>query len=147
MQARACLHLALILPRYEDEPQLIAIPMSCTMGWVQSPPTFCTVSETICDRANQLMRESPLSAAEHRLEEAAAIMDDTNPSWLPCPCLDKDTIADKALADIPGVSSLPVEAERTAPPSNRPLSRPLAQTDVFIDDFIQLVQGRPKHSV
>ena len=32
--------------------------MSCTMGSVQSPPTFCTVSETICNRANQLMRES-----------------------------------------------------------------------------------------
>jgi hypothetical protein len=29
-----CPQLAIIMPRYEDEEQLIAIPMACTMGWV-----------------------------------------------------------------------------------------------------------------
>ena len=31
-----CPRLALVLPRYENEPQLVAIPMSSTMGWGQS---------------------------------------------------------------------------------------------------------------
>ena len=31
-----------------------------------------------------------------------------------------------------------------APPSNRPLSKPLAATDVFVDDFVQLAQGGPR---
>ena len=51
-----CPKLASIMPRYEGEPQLVAIPMSCTMGWVQSPPTFCAVSETICDVADANIR-------------------------------------------------------------------------------------------
>ena len=53
LRARDCLRLALLLPPYEDEEPLVAIPMSCTMGWVQSPPTFCTMSETACDAANR----------------------------------------------------------------------------------------------
>ena len=32
-----CPRLSIILPRYEGEEQLIAIPMSTTMGWVQIP--------------------------------------------------------------------------------------------------------------
>ena len=46
LKASDCPRLAIILPRYPGEPQLIAIPMSCTMGWTQSPPTFSVMSET-----------------------------------------------------------------------------------------------------
>jgi hypothetical protein len=35
-----CPRLAVILPLYKGEEQLVAIPMSSTMGWEQSPPTF-----------------------------------------------------------------------------------------------------------
>ena len=31
-----------------------------------------------------------------------------------------------------------------APPSNRPFTKPVGTTDVFVDDFIQLGQGGPK---
>ena len=65
---RDCLRLSLLLPRYGDEPQLIGIPMACTMGWVQSPPTFCAMSETVCDRANQLWRERGSDSCPHRLD-------------------------------------------------------------------------------
>ena len=46
LRARDLLRLALVLPKYEGEPQLIGIPMSSTMGWMQSPPSFSTMSET-----------------------------------------------------------------------------------------------------
>ena len=77
MFLHACdvLKLALVLPEYDDEPQLIAIPMSSTMGWVQSPPTFSTMSETICDLANQYIRQHGLRVEPHRLEELAAPME------------------------------------------------------------------------
>ena len=67
---RDCLRMALILPRCEGEPQLIGIPMACTMGWVQSPPTFCTMSETVCDHANALFRPTWLQrpAAQTRVQ-------------------------------------------------------------------------------
>jgi hypothetical protein len=67
LRALDCLRLALIMPPYEGEPQLIAIPLSCTMGWVESPPSFSTMSETVCDRANARFASSPLSALPHRL--------------------------------------------------------------------------------
>ena len=56
LDALDCLKLAALLPRYGDEPQLVGIPMSCTMGWAQSPPTFCAMSETACDLVNLRLR-------------------------------------------------------------------------------------------
>ena len=32
--------LAVLMPRYEGELQLVAVPLSLTMGWVSLPPTF-----------------------------------------------------------------------------------------------------------
>ena len=52
LNAKDCLALLLVLPKYNDKAQLLAVPMAMTMGWVQSPPTFCIMSETVCDRAN-----------------------------------------------------------------------------------------------
>jgi hypothetical protein len=46
LRANDCPRLAIILPVYPGEDQLVAIPMACTMGWVESPPTFCAMSET-----------------------------------------------------------------------------------------------------
>ena len=75
-----CLRLALVMPRYEGEEPLVAIPLACTMGWVQSPPTFCTMSETICDVANQKIRDRPPLKETHRLEATARSMNDNNRS-------------------------------------------------------------------
>ena len=44
--------LSILLPRYEGEPQLVVIPLSTTMSWVSSPPTFCAASKTVADLAN-----------------------------------------------------------------------------------------------
>ena len=60
-----CLRLSIVLPRYDGEPQLVGIPLACTMGWVQSPPTFCTMSETVCNIANAMINQSPASAPPH----------------------------------------------------------------------------------
>ena len=44
--------LAVLMPKYDGELQLIAVPLSLTMGWVSSLPTFHAVSETATDIAN-----------------------------------------------------------------------------------------------
>ena len=75
LRARDLLRLALVLPKYEGEPQLIGIPMSSTMGWMQSPPTFSTMSETACDLANRLIREHGLTVQPHRLEALLILRD------------------------------------------------------------------------
>ena len=76
LEANQCLRLAVILPKYPGECQLIGIPLSCTMGWTQSPPTFCTVSETIADLSNAKFKGSPTYCPEHRLNQAAQAQDD-----------------------------------------------------------------------
>ena len=137
LRAIDCLRLAIVLPKYEGEPQLIGIPLACTMGWVQSPPSFCTMSETICDIANQRTRSSPHHAEPHRMEPHASAGDDLSYDWTPRAREPDAHAADLAL----GAKATAPVLEETAPPSNRPLKRPLGSTDVFVDDFIQLGQG------
>ena len=144
-----CLRLCVILPCCGNEPQLVGIPMACTMGWVQSPPTFCTMSETVCDLANARFNRSPLQVEPHRLEPQAAERDDLSPSTEPRPRGAENAQADLLLAsaasgDTRAEPTLANEAEWTAPPSNSPHSRPLGHTDVFVDDFIQVGQGGPR---
>lgn len=44
--------LAVALPKFPDEEQLLALPLVLPMGWVSSPPYFCAVTETIADLVN-----------------------------------------------------------------------------------------------
>ena len=143
IQALGCLRLALVLPKYPGEIQLIAIPMSCTMGWVQSPPSFCTMSKTICDITNQrttLKAPTPV----HRCEATESAIDILDYSMIPRPCNLDDSEAYRILCAIPGVDLSPRDfnnPDKVAPPSKALLKKPLAVTEVFIDDFIQLGQG------
>ena len=68
------LAMTVILPTYEGEEPMVAVPLVLTMGWINSPPTFCAVTETACDIANDRMyrRYAPI----HRLEHLAATHDD-----------------------------------------------------------------------
>jgi len=66
--------LATILPTEPGEPQLIAIPTVLTMGWINSPPTFCALTETICDITNKRMYRH--HAPPHRLETVVEPMDE-----------------------------------------------------------------------
>ena len=61
-----CLRMSIILPKCPGEPQLIGIPMACTMGWVQSPLTFCSMSETVCDLANGYAQDLSRFGTPHR---------------------------------------------------------------------------------
>ena len=113
------------------------------MGWVQSPPTFCVMSETVCDVTNAAFNKAPFAGTEHRLESMAAADDDVSPSMEPRPHLPEDLEADARLQAVPGVTPLAECDAGPAPPSNKPMKRPLGDTDVFMDDFLQLGQGSP----
>ena len=47
------------------------------------PPTFCTMSETVCDLANAAILALPSSALPHRMEAAASSQDDLSFSTTP----------------------------------------------------------------
>ena len=101
LKPQACLPLAILPPVYDDEGPLVAIPMSTTMGWVQSPATFCTMSETVCDLANGRFKAKP-PAPSHRLETLCSAQDDLSPSWEPRAWDEEDHMANLALAAVPG---------------------------------------------
>ena len=90
LNAPQCLRLAMIPPRYDGEEPLIAMPMSTTMGWVMSPPTFCVMFETIADRANANFRARPMTPPDHRLRKAAEACDDLRPPGSPEPRTDEE---------------------------------------------------------
>ena len=49
--------LGVCLPPVLDGKTLVAFPLVITMGWVESPPQFCSVTETVADLANTALRE------------------------------------------------------------------------------------------
>jgi len=137
-----CLRLSIILPKYDDEPQLVAVPMACTMGWVQSPPTFCAMSETATDLINDRIDSPDYEPPPHRLDNLVT----TGDHWDPEPMLKgpEDSASDARLQEHCQPPRSSPETER-APPSNLLADRPVGATDVYMDDFIQAYQGAPSH--
>ena len=110
------LSLACLLPKEPNEPQLIAVPLALPMGWVESPPFFCAVTETVADLANS--RLSRNQVPYHRLENEA--------------------IRTAPVTKVPTLITPPPVPFR---PSQRMRTTPVGSIDVFVDDFLGLAQG------
>jgi hypothetical protein len=70
LRVKDIVKLSVAIPSLEGEDDLLALPLTLPMGWTQSPPTFCAVTETIADVANQRLRRNGKSTP-HRLDAAA----------------------------------------------------------------------------
>jgi len=116
--------LAVSIPALPGEPPLLALPLALPMGWTQSPPAFCAVTETIADHANALLHKQRIFRQPHRLD----LLADTLPAHTPAPPTAHMTL-------------LPRD------PNIQHFSRPLRAVDVFVDDFIGVAQGSPRSLV
>eukprot|EP00980_Cylindrotheca_fusiformis_P013602 scaffold3499_cov103-Cylindrotheca_fusiformis.AAC.1 len=118
--------LGVAIPSGPEEPPLIAFPLALPMGWTESPPAFCAVTETIADIANQRIHKRQ-RAPPHRLDALAS-----------SPSQDAVTLP-------PPTSSVPQSTATTLPTARNPLQttyqRRLATVDLFVDDFIAAAQG------
>ena len=117
--------LAVSIPSLPGEPALLALPLALPMGWTQSPPAFCTVTETIADLANRRLHRAQAYPPPHRLEALAD-----------SPSLDQVKLPPSLFGGT--CHSLP-----SLNPLLRFYPRPLAAVDVFMDDFIAVAQGSP----
>ena len=93
------------------------------MGWVESPPYFTVLTETVCDLANAAIKtRQPLSRLRtaHRLEAVAA------------------TPPDNANPCIPPQQAVPPS---TLQGHSRP---PIAAVDVYVNDFLLMAQTLPQ---
>jgi len=63
-----CYNFAYVLPQKPGEPTRIVIPSALQMGWVESPPYFCAVTETARDLTEYHIRNKT-SLQEHPVEK------------------------------------------------------------------------------
>ena len=133
--------LGVAFPELDGEEPLIAFPLALPMGWTESPPYFCAVTETIADLANEriLKWRNPI---RHNLEPKAS----TPP--------ENATGAPQTLIT-PPVKACPTRPMVDTPAPPRPTTTPwlrdpsltirnpriLSQIDVFVDDFLGAAQG------
>ena len=113
--------LGLIFPGDSDGDPLVAIPLTLPMGWKNSPPIFCTATETVADLANEALR-THIPSRPHKLDARAE-------NIVPAPAPGEQ----KCFKDLGRDPYLQRK--------NAPL---LAYVDVFVDDFLGLAQG-PRH--
>ena len=123
--------LGVAFPVGPGEEPLIALPLTLPMGWMESPPYFCSTTETLVDLIN--LHASPSwDPPWHPLEPAAG----TQPPQDGRHCISVPTPAFSPPPHLPVPPQLP-------PPQQCHHRQPLAYGDVFVDDEILLVQGTP----
>ena len=62
--------LGVCLPPGPDGKTLVVLPLVLPIGWVESLPQFCAVTETVADLANTALREqTPRLLTPHRLDQ------------------------------------------------------------------------------
>lgn len=117
--------LGVVFPNLPQEPPLVAIPIVLPMGWKNSPPLFCTATETIADVANQRILKHDWGPS-HRLTQDA----NSQPPPKPPPLV----------YDLSAAVPTPTTRDPHLATSRR---RKLAAVEVYMDDFIAAAQGRP----
>ena len=122
-QPTAALALAMVMPVLPGEEPLIAMPLALPMGWTESPPLFCSLTETVVDLANTHVtgqHNTPVHPLEHLASSEQEEPDDGR--------------------------IVHTELNAPRPPPQAPTaSDPLLHFDVFVDDSIGLAQGEQAH--
>jgi hypothetical protein len=162
--------LGVVFPTLPGQQRLVALPLVLPMGWKNSPPIFSTATETIADIANKNISDSLHSPKAHPLSALASTFDQNiaDPSStiqsnfeLPAtstlnPTPTKPSNQPSAMPNLtstrsptpaPEPSAIPKStSQSTAVPTLRDPSLPSQPTrgyiDVFVDDFLCMIQGR-----
>jgi hypothetical protein len=151
--------LGVAFPPAPDGTPLIALPLTCPMGWVESPPWFTAATETGADLANTLLAADCVPAP-HRLDATAASAPEPpaspstaaesskkafsqptftsveNPTFTSC--------EDSLQAPVPALLQAPVPALPTPDLSTLPKGprrKPVQHVDIHVDDHLGPVQG------
>ena len=109
--------IGVCLPLGTDNKTLVAVPLVLPMGWVESPPQFCAVTETVADLANTVLREkTQRMRTPLRLDQVSKL----TVSGLDSPISGHLDINRNQVVDSKGA---------------------LAYIDIFVDDFLGITQG------
>jgi hypothetical protein len=126
--------LGVAFPPAPDGTPLVAFPLTCPMGWVQSPPWFSTATETGADLANATLATA-YNPAPHRLDTAALTAPaKVNPN--------SDPAAPTPATMQAAVPALPTPDFNLFPPSAR--RKPVQYVNIYVNDYLGLAQGGPQ---
>ena len=114
--------LGVVFPMKDSKEPLVAFPLVLPMGWVNSPPAFRAETETSADLANAQICH-PGEPEPHFFDTMAQSQDDERPSHC------------KPSHEIPQIPRDPCSPSRGS-------RTPLQYVDVFVDDFLELAQGK-----
>ncbi len=64
-------NFAYVLPQEDGKPVTLVVPTSLQMGWVESPPYFCTATETSRDVTTEYIETKISLLPSHKLEHYA----------------------------------------------------------------------------
>ena len=110
-------NLGVCFPPRIDGKTLFAFPLVFTMGWVESPSQFCSVTETVADLANKALKEqTPRLRTPYQLYQ---VSESTVPG-IDSPIIGHIDINHNQVVESKGV---------------------LAYIDIFVDDFLGITQG------
>jgi hypothetical protein len=62
-------NFAYVLPQLPGEPVKIVVPLLLQMGWVESPPYFCAVTETSCNIATTYCETKISTLPSHKFDD------------------------------------------------------------------------------
>ena len=110
--------LGLVFPVENGHKPLVSIPLALSIGWKNSPPLFCTSTETVADLANQYLHAHAPSRPHKLDDRAAAVISAAAPT------LDHNLV--------------PLYQDPLLLCNNAKI---LVYVDVFVDDLLGLAQG------
>lgn len=148
LQADGVPQLGALFPKYPGEEQMIGIPTVLPMGWVESVPYFCAVTETVVDLANNMPANIVLP--EHPLEAIA--LTKPTPTDLPAEPVQPAVVQHTQMPlgtdvdDRVHVLQYGEQDELSSPASSsdvvlQPFQKPVRLNDVYVDDMIYGAQG------
>ena len=153
--------LGVVFPSRPGQEKLVALPLVLPMGWKNSPPIFSAATETSADIANCNLQANN-TPAFHPLEVHAAALDIIAPATIPLPSSTSSNYSTCTAASSHSAPSQSPTATPSASPTPMPPPRPHSiripvpklrdpclpsqrtptkYVDVFVDDFIAIVQG------
>ena len=122
---RDALKLAVVFLPDSDGETMVAIPCALPMGWTESPPGFSAATETVCDLANQDLREG-VTHGPHKLENLTRTLPPPEDPWT----WPRTNQAKWTWVEVPPEDLLPVGE-----------GDPVEDWDVYVDDFMGQAQG------
>jgi hypothetical protein len=114
-----------------NQDPLIAFPLVLPMGWKNSPPYFCAITETLADVTNERIRRHQWPQ-RHRMDRLADLIPDDG--------VNHQTFETKTDRPILTAVPLPTTSTSTRPAASY-YNQPVRKFDIYIDDFLGMAQG------